>query len=145
MSDWQSGQHRATIQKRLERFLPHPFVSASSHVIEAAQQQLADYFSGRRRSFDVPVAFYGTPFQCDVWRALCCVGFGQTVSYGAIAAQIGRPKAVRAAGVAVGENALSVIVPCHRIVGANGSLTGYGGGLKAKTYLLNLEGGWKNS
>ena len=131
----------ASVQKRLERYFKGPFVEGTSPVIEEAQKELAEYFEGKRRTFDLPLAFAGTDFQKSVWQALQKIGYGETVSYGELARRIGRPKAVRAVGVAVGENPFSIIVPCHRIVGADGSLTGYGGGFEAKKFLLGLESG----
>lgn len=141
MSDWRGGWHCASVQKRLERYFKGPFVVGTSPVIEEAQKELAEYFEGKRRTFDLPLAFAGTDFQKSVWQALQKIGYGETVSYGELARRIGRPKAVRAVGVAVGENPFSIIVPCHRIVGADGSLTGYGGGFEAKKFLLGLESG----
>ena len=102
-------------------------------------EQLASYLAGELREFDVPVALRGTPFQRSVWRALRGVLFGQTISYSELAGRAGVPKAVRAVGAAVGRNPVSVIVPCHRIVGADGSLTGYAGGLDRKRALLAHE------
>lgn len=101
--------------------------------------QLAEYFAGRRRDFDVPVALVGTEFQRRVWAALRTIPYGETRSYGEIAEQIGSPNASRAVGLANGHNPVSVIVPCHRVIGANGSLIGYGGGLERKKALLALE------
>ncbi len=115
---------------------------ASEHpVLQQAQSQLTDYFAGRRTSFDLPLDFaQGTGFQQDVWRALLKIPRGATRSYGALSADIGKPAAVRAVGGAIGRNPLSIIVPCHRVVGAGGALTGYAGGLERKTALLRLEG-----
>lgn len=101
--------------------------------------QLSEYFAGERTTFDLELAAVGTPFQRAVWRALRRIAYGQTASYGQIAQGIGRPKASRAVGLANGANPIGVIVPCHRVVGANGTLTGYGGGLKRKQLLLDLE------
>jgi methylated-DNA-[protein]-cysteine S-methyltransferase len=101
--------------------------------------QLEAYFAGEGTAFDLPLAPRGTPFQLEVWAALRTIPHGTTTSYGALAEQIGRPKAVRAVGLANGRNPLPIIVPCHRVVGADGSLTGYGGGLEAKRLLLDLE------
>jgi methylated-DNA-[protein]-cysteine S-methyltransferase len=108
-------------------------------VLAAARTQLAEYFDGRRSDFDLPLAPRGTPFQQAVWQALLAVPFGATSTYGAIAAAIRRPKAVRAVGAAVGANPIGIVVPCHRVVGADGSLTGYAGGLDRKARLLALE------
>jgi methylated-DNA-[protein]-cysteine S-methyltransferase len=108
-------------------------------LLAAAREQLAEYFDGRRTAFELPLAPRGTPFQQAVWRALLAVPFGATSTYGAVAGAIGRPTAVRAVGVAIGANPIGIVVPCHRIVGADGSLTGYAGGLDRKTRLLALE------
>jgi methylated-DNA-[protein]-cysteine S-methyltransferase len=109
-------------------------------VLQAAHQQLLAYFDGQLQSFDLPLQFLGgTPFQHAVWRALQSIPFGQTTTYGDIAQHIGKPQAVRAVGAAIGRNPWSVVVPCHRVVGANGSLTGYAGGLDRKKHLLTLE------
>ncbi|MDR3233657.1 MAG: methylated-DNA--[protein]-cysteine S-methyltransferase [Planctomycetaceae bacterium] len=102
-------------------------------------QQLKEYFSGNRRVFEIPVALKGTPFQEEVWNVLQKIPFGETRSYGYIAAQIGRPKSYRAVGSAAHCNPVSVIVPCHRVVGSDGSLTGYAGGLELKRMLLENE------
>jgi len=106
-----------------------------------AISQLQDYFGARRRHFDLPLDLsQGTAFQQDVWRALAAIPYGQTVSYQHLSQAIGRPQAVRALGGAVGRNPLGIILPCHRVVGANGHLTGYTGGLERKVALLQLEG-----
>ena len=106
---------------------------------EEAVRQLREYFAGHRSDFDLPLSPSGTPFQLAVWRALRAIPSGETTSYGAIAEAIGRPTAVRAVGAANGRNPISIIVPCHRVIGANGTLTGYGGGLPRKAWLLNHE------
>ena len=101
--------------------------------------QLAEYFAGKRSEFSVPVNLSGTGFQRTVWTALRDIPYGETVSYGELAARIGRPAAARAVGLANGKNPIGIIVPCHRVVGADGSLTGYGGGIERKHYLLAHE------
>lgn len=111
----------------------------TSPLLEEAQRQLAQYFAGERRQFDLPLAPRGTDFQKQVWRALEDIPYGETRTYGEIAQAIGKPKACRAVGMANHRNPLSIFVPCHRVVGAGGSLTGYGGGLEAKRFLLDLE------
>jgi methylated-DNA-[protein]-cysteine S-methyltransferase len=103
--------------------------------------QLTEYFAGQRRDFDLPLAFSGTPFQQRVWTALREVPYGETVSYGQLAGILGRPTAARAVGLANGKNPIGIIVPCHRVVGSTGDLTGYGGGLERKRYLLDFERG----
>jgi methylated-DNA-[protein]-cysteine S-methyltransferase len=108
-------------------------------VLAQARRQLVEYFAGGRTRFDLPLAPAGTPFQQAVWRALLAVPFGATSTYGAIARAVGRPSAVRAVGSAVGANPLGIVVPCHRIVGRDGSLTGYAAGLERKARLLALE------
>ncbi|MCZ7415084.1 MULTISPECIES: methylated-DNA--[protein]-cysteine S-methyltransferase [unclassified Streptomyces] len=101
--------------------------------------QLGEYFAGERTAFSLPLALEGTPFQRTVWAALCEIPYGETVSYGELAEHIGRPTASRAVGMANGRNPVGIIVPCHRVVGASGSLTGYGGGLDRKLHLLDFE------
>ena len=103
--------------------------------------QLEEYFAGRRRDFDLPLAPVGTPFQRRVWQALREIPYGETVSYGALAARLGQPGAGRAVGLANGQNPISIVIPCHRVIGAGGALTGYGGGLERKRWLLALESG----
>lgn len=103
-------------------------------------RQLGEYFAGQRERFELPLDFAGTDFQRQVWAALLTIPFGQTRSYGDIARQIGNPSAVRAVGAANGRNPISIIAPCHRVIGASGSLTGFAGGLAAKHFLLALEG-----
>ena len=109
-------------------------------VLKQAVQQLKQYLAGKRSSFDLPLDLQGgTAFQQSVWQALLAIPAGSTTSYGVIGTRIGRPKAVRAVGAAVGRNPIGIIVPCHRVLGADGSLTGYAGGLQRKQALLNLE------
>lgn len=108
--------------------------------LDRAEAQLAEYFRGERRTFELDLDLQGTPFQTAVWRALLAIPFGETRSYGAIAAAIGRPDASRAVGAANGRNPLSIVAPCHRVVGTTGKLTGFAGGLAAKAFLLALEG-----
>jgi methylated-DNA-[protein]-cysteine S-methyltransferase len=110
---------------------PAPFAEPS--------RQLEDYFAGRLTEFDLPLSLIGTPFQRRVWAALLDIPFGQTVSYGQLADRIGRPTAARAVGLANGRNPIGIIVPCHRVVGSSGDLTGYGGGLERKEQLLAFE------
>jgi AraC family transcriptional regulator of adaptative response / DNA-3-methyladenine glycosylase II len=108
-------------------------------VLDEAERQVGEYFGGKRSAFDLPLAFAGTTFQQEVWRALLTIPFGQTRSYREIAAMVGRPAAVRAVGAAIGKNPISIVAPCHRVLGADGKLTGFAGGLKAKAFLLALE------
>jgi methylated-DNA-[protein]-cysteine S-methyltransferase len=106
---------------------------------DSVLEQLTEYFDGKRTEFTVPLHASGTAFQQVVWRALQDIPYGTTISYGDLARRIGQPSASRAVGLANGRNPISVIVPCHRVIGANGTLTGYGGGLERKRILLNLE------
>lgn len=112
---------------------PHP-------LLDEAGRQLAEYFAGQRRQFDLPLAPRGTAFQLEVWQALAVIPYGQTWSYAQLAAHVGRPMAFRAVGGANGRNPLPIVLPCHRVIGADGSLTGFGGGLPIKQFLLSLEG-----
>jgi methylated-DNA-[protein]-cysteine S-methyltransferase len=105
------------------------------------QAQLCEYFEGQRVAFEIPLVMHGTTFERRVWRALQEIPYGETISYGELARRIGQPSASRAVGLANGRNPISVIVPCHRVIGANGSLTGYGGGIERKRLLLELESG----
>jgi methylated-DNA-[protein]-cysteine S-methyltransferase len=105
----------------------------------AAAAQLTAYFAGELTSFDLPLQPAGTEFQRRVWRALCDIPYGQTVSYGGLAVALGAPSASRAVGLANGRNPISIVVPCHRVIGSDGSLTGYGGGIDRKRFLLDLE------
>jgi methylated-DNA-[protein]-cysteine S-methyltransferase len=109
-------------------------------VIMATERQLAEYFAGRRKAFDLTLDFAGTQFQKKVWRALLTIPFGETRTYAQIAKQVGDPKAVRAVGAANGRNPISIVAPCHRVIGSNGKLTGFAGGLDVKAQLLRLEG-----
>lgn len=127
--------HEAAIRKLAGKC---QIVPDDGHNTEAVRQ-LQAYLAGDLREWDVPLDMRGTPFQLAVWRAVADVGYGETVSYGEIARRIGNPSAVRAVGAANGANPLPPIVPCHRIIGSNGKLTGYGGGLPLKQRLLDLE------
>ena len=109
-------------------------------VLMQAERELEEYFAGRRTAFSVPLSMHGTPFQMAVWAALRAIPYGETRSYGELARRIGRPGACRAVGMANHVNPLPILVPCHRVVGADGHLTGYAGGLDVKKYLLELEG-----
>jgi methylated-DNA-[protein]-cysteine S-methyltransferase len=104
-----------------------------------AKEQLSAYFAGTLTEFDLPLQMQGTPFQQSVWEALKTIPYGTTMSYGELAQQLGQPKASRAVGLANGRNPVSIVVPCHRVIGANGKLTGYGGGVERKQWLLNHE------
>ena len=117
--------------QRVRRTLPTP--------LRTTKRQLAEYFNGTRRDFDLPLSADGTAFQHRVWNELCRIPYGETISYGELARRIGKPTASRAVGAANGRNPLAIVVPCHRVIGADSTLTGYGGGLPVKKALLALE------
>lgn len=119
--------------------LPEPAYGSNDPVLVQASEQLQEYFAGTRKEFDLPLAPVGTPFQQQVWQALRDIPFGETRTYGQLAAQLGNPLASRAVGAANGRNPISIIVPCHRVIGHSGKLTGFAGGLQAKEYLLSHE------
>lgn len=139
LCDWLLEGHSDRIHDRLRRMLHAELEEGMSPVLEMAAGQLDEYFVGTRREFDMPLLFVGTDFQKRVWNELLKIPFGETVSYGDLAAKIGKPRAVRAVANANGTNAMSIFAPCHRVIGSDRSLTGYGGGLEAKKYLLSLE------
>ena len=139
MSDWKQGWHHETILNRFKRLTGLPWVKGENGVIEKTISELKEYFDGQRRQFDLPLRMIGSAFQIKVWNALLQIPYGEQCSYADVAHAIHNPKAVRAVGGAVGQNPFSIIIPCHRVVGANRSLTGYGGGYEAKKFLLRLE------
>ena len=120
-------------------FRPDGDQNDASPLLDWAQRELEEYFAGRRRDFSVPLSIAGTPFQQKVWRALCAIPYGETRSYGEIAKAIGNDKAARAVGMANNKNPIGILIPCHRVVGANGKLVGYAGGMEKKEFLLELE------
>ncbi len=118
---------------------PRPDWIFKEEPFEKVRQQLREYFEGKRREFDIPLSLEGTKFQLSVWQKLREIPYGSTVSYGDVAKRIDNPKAVRAVGAANGRNPIPIIVPCHRVIGSHGDLTGFGGGLDTKEALLRLE------
>ena len=118
---------------------PYEGIEQETPLIKEAYRQLSEYLKGERRKFDLPLKPRGTDFQKRVWRALCDIPYGETRSYKQIAEAIGNPKAVRAVGMANNRNPITIVVPCHRVIGADGKLVGYGGGLEMKEFLLRLE------
>ena len=129
------GEAIVSLQRVTERSHPH----APSALSDLAAAELREYFLGHRTAFDIPLSPSGTPFQLAVWQVLRDIPYGETRSYGQIAAAIGNPRAVRAVGTACGRNPIWVMIPCHRVIGAEGALTGYAGGLEMKKALLDLE------
>lgn len=139
LCDWDVEKHRDVVDIRLRKVLRAGYEEKTSDIIQETSKQLDEYFDGKRMVFDIPLLFAGTDFQKKVWHKLLEVPYGVTLSYGELATQLGMPKAVRAVANANGANAISIIVPCHRVIGSDHSLTGYGGGLAAKRKLLQLE------
>ena len=139
VADWIDGWHHSTIMNRLQKYTKASVVKSTSKVIEAASDWLDAYFEGSKEPPDFDLLFLGTDFQKRVWQLLLEIPYGETITYGELAQKAGTPKAARAVGVAVGENPFSIIVPCHRVVGNDKLLTGYGGGFDVKKYLLAHE------
>ncbi len=139
LCDWVNGRHRKATVRRVGRTLRARFEETGSDVIKETEKQLDEYFAGKRKTFEIPLLFAGTDFQKVVWQKLLEIPYGKTISYGELARMLGQPKAVRAVANANGANAISIIAPCHRVIGSDHSLTGYGGGLDVKKFLLELE------
>jgi len=142
LCDFRYRKMRNTVDMRIQKGLSARFVEQNDDVLEQAIAQLESYFLGQLRSFDMPLLHVGTSFQQSVWRALMDVKYGDTASYKDLAAAIGNPNAVRPVASANGANALAIMVPCHRVIGSNQTLVGYGGGLPLKKKLLELEQGF---
>ncbi len=139
LCDWRYRSKRAAIDARLTRGLKASYVETDNSFLRKVRMQLNEYFGHQRKVFDIPLVMVGTPFQEKVWKGLLDIPFGQTSSYLELAERTGGRAAVRAVASANGANAISIIVPCHRIIGSNGKLVGYAGGLKTKAELLGLE------
>jgi methylated-DNA-[protein]-cysteine S-methyltransferase len=134
-----TGDGRALTRLQMSPFTIDPSWQRDDDALHDYVVQLEEYFAGERRDFDIPLQPAGTPFQQRVWAALCEIPYGETWSYLQLATRVGNPKACRAVGLANGRNPIAVVVPCHRVIGATGSLTGYGGGIDRKRLLLDLE------
>lgn len=139
LCNWLKEKHPGRVDRRLKAMLKAGYEEAQSDIIQETRRQLDEYFKKTRTSFDIPLLFAGTEFQEKVWHSLMEIPYGQTVTYGELAARLGMGNAVRAVANANGANAISVLVPCHRVIGSGNKLTGYGGGLDAKRFLLELE------
>jgi len=139
LCDWRFRKMRSAIDKRITNRLNAGYIEKNNRLLSQARQQFEEYFRAERREFDLPLLFVGTEFQKQVWKELIKVSFGDTSTYLALAKGIGNKDAVRAVANANGANALSIVVPCHRIIGSNGQLVGYAGGLETKRKLLMLE------
>lgn len=134
-----AGDEKSVVEIHFAGAEPEPEWIRDDDALREAADQLRDYFAGKRKAFDLPLAPRGTEFQQSVWRALLDIPYGETTTYSTIAERIGRPAAVRAVGAANGANPIPIVIPCHRVIGASGSLTGFGGGLDVKRQLLALE------
>ena len=139
LCDWFDSPCYERNIRRIVRYFKASFKTETSSVLEEAKRQLDEYLAGNRKAFDIPLHLVGTDFQQQVWNELLNIPYGATTSYKEIAQSIGKPKAVRAVAGAIGANGISIIIPCHRIVGSDNSLTGYAGGLEAKKMLLQIE------
>ena len=139
LCDWSNNPCAERNQRRIERYLNASFKIETTSVLEEAKRQLDGYFAGNRKAFTIPLHLVGTDFQQQVWNELLNIPYGATISYKEIAQNIGKPKAVRAVAGAIGANGISILIPCHRVIGSDKSLTGYAGGLKAKKMLLQIE------
>ena len=141
LCDWLiDPSRREAMARRMQKGLHAIFQSGETPLLQEARRQLNQYFEGGRQTFTLPLRLVGTSFQQEVWEVLRKIPYGKCCSYAAIAQQIGRPEAVRAVANAIGANPLSLLIPCHRVIGSSGKLTGYAGGLKAKRFLLAKEG-----
>lgn len=139
LADWQYRKQREKVDRRLQKTLKAEYRESSSNVIEETIAELEEYFVKKRKVFDIPLLLPGTDFQRSVWNGLMKIPYGSTVSYLDLAKSIGNEKAVRAVASANGANAISILIPCHRVIGSDGTLTGYAGSLDVKKKLLALE------
>lgn len=137
--DWRYRKQRETVDKRISKALKVELLESDSKIIQQTIHQLTEYFNNTRTLFELPIQTIGTEFQQSVWKALQTIPFGKTESYLGLSRKLGNEKAIRAVASANGANAISILIPCHRIIGSNGELTGYAGGLPAKKKLLELE------
>lgn len=139
LCDWVENKRRGLIDRRICDSLSSVYEERGSEVIDEAIHQLDEFFAWKRKEFTIPILFTGTEFQSRVWSELMKIPYGETVSYGEIARRVQNPRAVRAVSTAIATNPISIFVPCHRVKGSDGKLTGYAGGLNAKQLLLDLE------
>ncbi len=141
LCDWKSHPCAERNMRRLSRLLGAEFREESSPVLERVKTELDEYFAGSRTSFDIPLHPVGTPFQMSVWKALLEIPYGETRTYKEIALRVDNLRGVRAVAQAIGSNGIAILIPCHRVIGTDHSLTGFAAGLAAKRFLLQLEGG----
>lgn len=140
LCDWRFRKMRSSVDIRIAQGLNAEYIEGTSNVIEQTKLELSEYFDGERTEFSIPLIAVGSDFQKTVWRALTEIPFGKTATYLDLSIKLGNVKAIRAVASANGANALSILIPCHRVIGSDGSLVGYAGGLPAKRKLLELEG-----
>ncbi|MFT3901718.1 MAG: methylated-DNA--[protein]-cysteine S-methyltransferase [Niabella sp.] len=141
--DWQHRAARQQVDQRISRFLQADYETKETDLHKTVIRQLTEYFQHARKEFDLPLLFAGSDFQQRVWRQLLTIPYGKTLSYLELSRQLGDEKAIRAVAAANGANAISIVVPCHRVIGSHGELTGYAGGTDVKQKLLQLEGSLK--
>ena len=139
LCDWSDNPCAERNKRRIERYLNASFKIETTSILEETKRQLDEYFEGNRKAFTIPLLLVGSDFQLQVWNELLYIPYGATTSYKEIAQNIGKPKAVRAVAGAIGANGISILIPCHRVIGSDKSLTGYAGGLEAKKILLQIE------
>lgn len=139
LCDWMDNPRRVATDRRIRQTLKAEYATGESDIILKIRRELNEFFAGKLRDFSEQVILSGTPFQCRVWNELRNIPYGETISYSELARRIGNPKAIRAVATAVACNPISIILPCHRVIGSDGSLTGYAGGIPAKKLLLSLE------
>jgi methylated-DNA-[protein]-cysteine S-methyltransferase len=139
LCDWKYRKMRSAVDERIKKGLNAEFQVGNHPLMEVAKFQIQDYLDGKRKEFDIPLMMVGSEFQQGVWKALIQIPFGETRSYLQLSQDLGNPDAIRAVASANGANAISILIPCHRIIGSDGSLVGYAGGLDAKKKLLKLE------
>ena len=139
LCDWSKGTPRTIVNQRFQRLMKADYKENYSKILSKARKQLEEYFTKQRTAFEIPLLFIGTEFQKKVWSNLLKIPYGQTISYKKLAQQMDCPYAIGAVANANSANALSIFIPCHRVIGSNNTLTGYAGGLTAKQLLLNLE------
>lgn len=144
MCDWLYRKMRTTIDRRIQSFLSAEFVDNTTPIIIETIKQLNEYFSGERKEFNIPLMLVGSDFQRLVWEELMKIPYGKTSTYMELSKKVSDEKAIRAVASANGANAISIIIPCHRVIGSDGKLTGYAGGLKTKSKLLDLENPHRN-
>jgi methylated-DNA-[protein]-cysteine S-methyltransferase len=140
LCDWKYRKQRSSIDSRIQEFTSATYINEVHALHKVISNQLDSYFAGTLQEFTIELLFCGSTFQQSVWEELCKIRYGEVISYSSLSRKLNNPKAVRAVATANGANALSILVPCHRVIGSNGALTGYAGGLYAKEKLLNVEG-----